>query len=222
MSVVGRGGVVPIEVARKLHAERDQALAYLERAQRESAALRRALQQREADMEDSTALRAELDAARARFEALEADHAAATLKLGELHASEPDGARVQELLGDLANLRRRTAIDVAAAVRSERLRLLGRLAEVRATVFWALEASPDPNSTWYTGLVGIREQIDQQLRAEHASVFGTAGDVFDPRLHEAVGNAPGGPPGRIARVESPGVALDDGTVVTPARVWVSA
>lgn len=192
-----RGGVVPLEVARRLHAERDQALAQLERA------------------------RAQLDAARVRVEELEAAHEAATAQLGELHASEPDGARVQELLADLANLRRRREIDVAAVVRAEQLRLLGRLAEVRDTVHWALAASPDPGSPWYAGLIGIREQIDQQLRAEGAWVFGEAGEVFDPRVHEAVGAAAGGTAGRIARVESPGVSLEDGTVVRPARVWVS-
>ncbi len=222
MSGLARGGVVPIDVARKLHAERDQALAHLDRARHEALTLRRALAQREAAIEDCSALQADLDAARARLTVLEAEHDAAMAQLGDLHASEPDGARVQELLGDLANLRRRRDLDVAAVVRAEQIRLLGRLAEVRDTVYWALAASPDPSSPWYAGLTGIREQIDQQLRAEGASVFGAAGEVFDPRVHEAVGMAPGANPGRILRVESPGVALEDGTVVRPARVLVSS
>lgn len=262
----GRGEVIPIEVARQIHAEREQAVAQLQRAQQDSAMLRRLLDQREeeqrrllqtaraleaelvnarrtpaaknlpdleasersarkerdAAVSECAELRARLEAATSRVAELESAQLAAEAQVGQVHEAEPDGARVHELLADLANLRRRKEIDVAAGVRAEHIRLLGRLGEVRDSVAWALAAGPDPKSPWYAGLVGIRDQVDAQLRAEGATLFGQPGEPFDPRLHEAIGTAPGAPPDRIQHVESPGIALEDGTVVRPARVLVTA
>jgi molecular chaperone GrpE len=226
--------VVPLEVARQLHADRERAVGELDRARHETAVLRKALEQREAERhrvaehlrdaeaEACASLRSQLDAARARIGQLEAAHSAALAEIDTLHRSEPDAARVEELKVDLANLRRRQDKDVALQVRSEKLRLLGRLAEVGDSVHWALGANPDPSSPWYAGLIAIRDQVDQQLEAEGATRFGAAGEAFDPRVHDAVGTAPGAVAGRIARVESPGVRLADGTLVRPARVLVAA
>lgn len=234
MSYRGRGEVVPIDLARQIQAERDRALAQLERTQQEALALRRALDQANARLDQAQAkvdaerqeavdavgrLRAERDRATAQLVRLEA--AQTEVASREPPAAEVDEARVNELLGDLANVRRRRDLDVAAAVKGEQLRLLRRLADVRDTVHWALAAAPDPASPWYAGLVGIRDQIDRQLRAEGAGVYGEVGDAFDPRLHEALGHAPGGQAGHIQRVEAPGVRLDDGAIVRPARVLVA-
>jgi molecular chaperone GrpE len=263
----GRGEVIPIEVARQIHAEREQAVAQLQRAQQDSAMLRRLLDQREEeqrrllqtartleaelvnarrapapaknlpDLEASESraraqrdaavsecadLRARLEATTARLADLEAAQSTAEAQVGEVHEAQPDNGRVQELLADLANLRRRKEMDVAAGVRAEHVRLLGRLGDVRDSVAWALAAGPDPKSPWYAGLVGIRDQVDAQLRAEGATLFGEAGEAFDPRLHEAIGTAAGRPPDTIHHVEAPGIALDDGTIVRPARVVVTA
>jgi molecular chaperone GrpE len=222
-----REEAVPLEVARRIHAEREAALSLLERARHDTAQLRRALEQREGELArakaEVDALRVRLAAAEEQVAAHEAAHDDADTRLGDMHRGDPDGGRVQELLGDLANLRRRRAIDLAAGQRAEQVRLLGRLAEVRDSVMWGLGAHPDPTSAWYAGLVAIRDQVDAQLQAEGVSLTGRVGEPFDPRLHEGIGtvHAPGLPAGVVARVESPGLRFDDGTVVRPARVSVA-
>ena len=208
-----REGADLLTSARQLQAERDHALGLLERARHENEALRRA------QRDDAERGRAAFERAQARVAEVEAAYAALAAAPPK---PEPDGSRVEELLGDLANVRRRRDLDVAAAVKAEQIRLLVRLTDVRDTVHWALAASPDERSAWHVGLVGIRDQIDRQLRAEGAAVFGAVGEDFDPRLHEALGAEDRGAPGTLTRVEAPGVRLDDGTVVRPARVMVSA
>ncbi|MDP2308892.1 MAG: nucleotide exchange factor GrpE [Pseudomonadota bacterium] len=236
-----REEVVSLEVARQLHAEREAALAQLERAHQDAAQLRRTLAQREADLRAlgqvaqglesevvkaraaCDELRGRLAAAQATVEGHRQTHAEADARLGDVHRSDPDGTRVQELLADLANLRRRRDIDLAVGQRAERVRLLTRLAEVRDSVTWGLGANPDPTSPWYAGLVAIRDQIDAQLHAEGVSLTGRVGERFDARVHDGVGTIPsaGLPPGVVARVETPGLQLEDGTLVRPARVSVA-
>jgi molecular chaperone GrpE len=240
---------VPLELARRLHAEREAALMQLQRAREEAAQLRRALEVREEERRTlaraAQGLQAELTRARAEAHAAHAaecevlrqklvaaevalaenerEHAHAEARLGELHREPPEEtARVAELLGDLANIRRRRDEDVAAGQRAERVRLLARLAEVRDSVAWGLAAATDRASPWYAGLEAIRDQVDTQLHAEGATLFGTVGEFFDPHQHEALAMVPlpDHPPGRVARVERPGIRLADGTLVRPARVLV--
>jgi molecular chaperone GrpE (heat shock protein) len=236
-----REDAVPLEVARRIHAEREAAMGQLEVARADAAKLRHALQQREEEhrvlVQTARGLQAELARARTECEALRARlasaeediaaqtaaHTAADAELGDVHRSDPDGGRVQELLEDIANLRRRRTIDLEAGQRTERVRLLGRLAEVRESVMWGLGTHPDVSSPWYTGLVAIRDQLDAQLHAEGARLTGRVGEPFDPRVHEGIGTLArtGLPAGVVARVESQGLVLDDGTVVRPARVSVA-
>lgn len=220
-----QGQVISLEVARRIDDERQQALARLARAQHDAAALREALEQHEAEHRRLQAAladtRARLAAAEGANEARAADTQAADARAAESKA-EPDQARIQELLGDLANVRRRRDLDLAVGVRAELIRLLKRLADVRDSVHWALAAQPDPASPWFVGLVGIRDQIDRQLRAEGASVYGAVGDWFDPHLHQALSTEEGPASGTVLRVEAPGIRLDDGTIVRPARVAVAA
>lgn len=143
--------------------------------------------------------------------------------LDELRESSPDAARLQRLAADLANVRRQRDQQIEAGIVRERARLLGELATVRDSVSAALGRNPDPTSPWYAGLLAVQAQIDGALHREGAKVVGQRGERFDPRVHEAVATAPSdGEPGMVLEVLGHGIALEDDTLVRPARVIVSA
>jgi molecular chaperone GrpE len=220
-----RGDVVPLEVARRIHAERDAALAKLDRAREETLELGRTVARQDAD-------RAALSR---RVSELEAENAALAAERAGLRAdlegardeaqgrSDAEGPRVLALLADLANLRRRRDLDLAAGQRAVQVRLLGRLGELRDSLARALATSLDPADPWHAGLLGIRDQADAELRAEGVTLVGEVGEPFDPRVHEAITAVavPGHARGIVLRVDAPGLRLEDGAMARPARVVVS-
>ncbi|HHO53856.1 MAG TPA: nucleotide exchange factor GrpE [Deltaproteobacteria bacterium] len=136
-------------------------------------------------------------------------------------APPPDSDRAQRLAADLANVRRHQDEAIAQGVRQGTVKLLAELASIRDTIDRAIAANPTGSGPWHDGLLAIRSKIDAGLAREGAIPFGSAGERFDPSLHEPLGIAGEGPPDLVHEVVSSGLMLDDGTVVVPARVIVT-
>ena len=276
-----RAELVPRELAERLAAERDEAVARFERALRELQALRRQggrldghaaelqrtrrrasalASERDALAEELQALsegredlaerlraaEAERGVLRRRLRAAEAEREAVAERLRAAEAEREAVAerpraereapraspreasdadeRVKRLVADLANVRRHRDEAIAAGIRAERSRLLAGVAQLRDSLQRALDMHPDPDSPWYAGLVATLHQLDQLLTREGATLVGAPGEPFNPHIHEAVATAsqPGVPEGLILELHRPGLVLEDGSLVRPAQVVVSA
>ena len=142
--------------------------------------------------------------------------------LAELQDVDPDRERAMRLTADLANMRRNQAQVIQQRVRSETQRLLIEIGSIRDTVERALASGPPVGGPWHDGLLAIRSRVDTVLKREGVTLIGEVGEHFDPKLHEAIGTAPGDSPDTVQEVVSSGLMLDDGSVIVPARVLVSA
>lgn len=193
-----RGGVVDVETARRAVAqvteERDALARQLRRAQDQLGSLERQLEERQAQS------RREVRPTR------------------EPAALE---ARIRRLEADLHNLRRHQAEAVERGVRERTDAHLLELVSVHDAVQRALDALPDRDGPWHTGLNAVLDRIDTALAREGLERVGRPGEPFDPRLHEGVGTAPGAP-GTIVQTVSSGLVRGDGGVLVPARVVVGA
>lgn len=135
-------------------------------------------------------------------------------------ALDEDG-RVARLVADLANVRRHRDEAIERARREEKVAGLLALAEVQDDLERSLAAMPERRGPWFDGHEAIRSKVRSMIHRAGARPVGVAGELFDPRIHEAVGVVPG-EDGRVAEVEQVGFQLDDGTLVRPARVRVGA
>lgn len=186
-------------------------------------ALEDALVQARAQVEGAMA-----EAARFRVEAEQArdDASAAATRLAELsrqdRAAEEADPRLVELKADLANVRRHVQDEIARGVRDERVARLQGLLEVHDDLLRSLHYQTDIRSPWYQGHAAILKRTEAELRRAGASPVGGVGEPFDPQRHEALALRPaeGRPSGTVASVEQVGFALEDGTLVRPARVVV--
>lgn len=222
--------------------------AALQRSQQENQHLRHRLSQRRADDADIGQLReavARLRAENARLrdrnarlqgehEQLSASVSALREENAQLSAAPPQkpepvdaSERVLRLSADIANLRRRQAEEVDRARRSARARLLREFVESLDVLERALDSHPDPESAWHKGTDGVRRKMLATLTQAGVERLGAVGEVFDPRIHEAVGLDPTGsvPAEHIARVMQPGYRFTDTQIadalIRPARVIVS-
>lgn len=124
---------------------------------------------------------------------------------------------------DYENLQRRTVRDAAAEQERARARVLEaflpvfELAQIAAH---QAELHPGPVSE---GVVLMAREFARMLEREGLVAVGKAGEAFDPRIHEAVGQeeAAGLAPGAVARVVLPGYRLGD-RVLRFAKVLVAA
>lgn len=212
---------VPVELARKLKAERDRLAEQLESARR-----------------GQDRLSAELEAERVERDALESRLQQAEAELAELREQaqsqpsapdEPDAEvvsrlsrRVVELTDDLERVQRRTGTTIEEARRDERVRILGGLGDVLDSVERALQFGAD--GPWGEGLRAIRDQIFSFMRAEGATITGAVGESMDPRLHEAIAVVDDDQhaSGEIVAIDRHGIELEDGTVARAAQVHVAA
>lgn len=179
-------------------------------------------------------LQRQLEAAEARIEQLQLrceealaerdrEHAARRAAQAQAHtARAPEPDRLQRLAADLANVRRHQGEAIERGIRQGTAQLLAELVSIRDTVDRAIATSPQGPGPWHDGLVAIRSRVDASLARQGARPFGRAGERFDPGLHEPLGIVQGSPPETIDEVVSSGLALDDGTVVVPARVIITA
>ncbi|TNE90976.1 MAG: nucleotide exchange factor GrpE [Deltaproteobacteria bacterium] len=185
--------------------ERRELLAQLRESEREREHLREA--------------RAEALAARdAERAARQAAEAAAI----ELRDCAPEADRIQRLAADLENVRRRQATAIRQGVEQQTDHLLVAMASVRDSVQRAIDALPETSGAWYDGLLAVLARIDSVLAREGVSRTGARGEHFDPQLHEAVGTVDGDAPNLVRETVSSGLVREDGRVVVPAKVLVTA
>ena len=191
-----RPQTVPLRLAQQLQLERDEALHELELTKRQ--------------------LRQARAAAPAQLQALEASEQALRAEVDELLD------RNQALSHQLELLHEQLEAEPVSPPTPPPTAAAQSLMHVRDSVARALDASPDASNPWHQGLEAIMAQVDAELRAAGATLFGQAGEAFDPHIHEAIGvtDSPDLLPGVLASVSRPGVRIDD-VVLHPAQVIVS-
>ena len=144
-------------------------------------------------------------------------------RLQQEQRCEEGDPRLQNLAQDLRRIRDRTASEAAQARQQERVRRLQDLAQVYDNLRRALQASDDATSPWHQGYLAILSDVEAAFDRAGAQPLGRVGEPFDPQRHEAVAMVDAQDPeqdDRLVAVEQVGFALDDGTLVRPARVVV--
>jgi molecular chaperone GrpE len=97
-------------------------------------------------------------------------------------------ALVQRVQADFVNYRNRVAVEREEIRRNSTRRLGVRMLDSVDQFETALGAErPDGvEDSWFDGFDGIRRSLLQVLSSEGIEPYETAGDLFDPRLHEAL------------------------------------
>src|SRR3989344_1593595 len=72
---------------------------------------------------------------------------------------------------------------------------------------------------WVAGVIGIKKQFEDYLKAQKVETMSAVGEVFDPLKHEAVESVEGGDTDKIAEEVQKGYLLD-GEVFRPAKVKI--
>lgn len=216
---------VPLRVAQQWAEERRRLIAEVQELRRENDRLLAKGKDTEADHQalerratEAETIAAELREALAERAGRESRSDADTQRLSRL------SRHIEELTGDLERVQRKTSQAVNDARREERLRLIAGLGDVLDSIDRGLESEVDER--WKQGLEAIRAQFLTFLRAEKVQLVGEVGEPMDPRHHQAIAaieadEAHGYVPGQIVRVERPGLALEEGTLVRPALVTVA-
>lgn len=174
--------------------------------------------QREELREERDALLAEREELRAELEGLRAQPPADD-ELGRLER------RVEELLDDIARLRRNQARELEAGARAGARGALEGMLEVRDNMARALELLSGDGGPWEQGFAGVLGQLDAALARAGVRPFGAVGERFDPTIHEAVGLEAdeGLESGSLRRVERVGFRFEEGgALLRPAQVVVAA
>ncbi|MFT5684050.1 MAG: molecular chaperone GrpE [Myxococcota bacterium] len=198
-----------------------QILAERQAAADEITRLRAALQEREASLRTAHAelQLAQQDAAVARQEA-----ATARQEPADTEALQDTRRKLHRLAADMANLRRRQGEEQTRVRTEARAGLLREFVEILDGMDRALAANTDTESPWHQGSVALKRQMMLLLSRAGVERFGAVGEVFSPHLHEAIGATPHSdqPVDHIAATVQAGYRFDDGSLIRPARVVVSA
>ena len=192
-----------------------------ERVEALEGALSEARAQLEAALEEAAIARTEAE--EAREQAHQDSLALAELRRQERAQEEVADPRVAELKADLANVRRHVETEIARGIRLERVARLQGMLEVHDDLLRSLHYQTDITSPWYQGHSAILKRTEQELTRAGARPTGKVGERFDPTRHEALAMRPAGdgPADVVVAVEQVGWALEDGSLVRPARVIVS-
>ena len=144
----------------------------------------------------------------------------------KLAAAEKQIDDYKFVVADYENARKRTArdADVAKKYAAEPLArdLLGALDNLDRALAAAKKAGD--NGPLATGVAATAAQLLAVLQRHGVTrIECGAGTPFDPKLHEAISEQPGGeiPPGQIVQVYQPGYLFHD-RVLRPASVVVAA
>jgi molecular chaperone GrpE len=164
-----------------------------------------------------------------------ADESAADDKVVEMPAPTPEEELARErddykdrwmrAVAEQDNLRKRTRRDVVEARLFATADVMRDLLEVLDNFDRALDGDPDENgdAAFRKGVEMIRDRLRETLERRNLKRIEVAvGDEFDPRLHEAVAQVPGGDAasGSVLEVAQAGYRLDD-MILRPARVIVA-
>jgi molecular chaperone GrpE len=128
--------------------------------------------------------------------------------------------RYKRALADLANYRRRSALEIERRVAEARESALRDWLDAVDSVERAMAMGSD--GPCLDGLRAVLDQMDAVLARQGAQRIGATGDRFDPERHEAIAvQASAEVPDRtILAVERSGYALGD-RVIRPAQVVVA-
>lgn len=133
-------------------------------------------------------------------------------------------ALVQRVQADFVNYRNRVSDERDEIRRSATRRLALRVLDVADQFDSALDAErPEGvNESWLEGIEGIRRALAQMLSSEGIEPFESAGDQFDPRLHEALLTAESDkvPSNTVLNVLRKGYKMGD-DVIRAAQVQIS-
>ena len=147
-----------------------------------------------------------------------------TAELEALKAeAEEHRERSLRLAAELENVRRRSARELDSARRFALERFTGELLPVADSLELALSSSEDAPGAVREGLEITLKQLRDVLARHHIEgVMPSAGDAFDPELHEAMATQPSdkAEPDHILHVVQKGYRLHD-RLLRPARVIVA-
>lgn len=132
-------------------------------------------------------------------------------------------AMAQRAQADLANYKRRAAEDRQQSLINSKADILRKFLGVVDDFSRAIEMLPaDADPGWREGLSLVQRNLVSVLESEGVSKIDSAGEPFDPRLHEALAyqEIPDTPDGAIAAVMREGYRLDD-RLLRPAQVIVA-
>jgi molecular chaperone GrpE len=125
---------------------------------------------------------------------------------------------------ELENLRKRTAAEIGAARKEERIAILSALLEVMDNLERALDFDDAMHAQrpFARGVRAAYEQMLGLLKRFGAHPIEALGEAFDPHDHEALRTVdlPDQPPGVVAEVLQTGYRMSDGSVLRPAKVAV--
>jgi len=125
---------------------------------------------------------------------------------------------------DFINYKRRTSQDQQEERAAAQVAVLEQLLPVLDNLGRAIQAAPaeNANQPWTQGILLVGKQLFSTLEQMGVRQVGKEGEVFDPRLHEAVMSQPdtGLETGTIVQVTRPGYALND-RIIRPAQVIVA-
>ena len=153
-------------------------------------------------------------------------------QLAELHLKlESEQQKSEEYLdllrrtqADFINYKRRTGQEQQEGRVAGQASVLEQLLPVLDDLGRALSSAPPEmaNSPWVQGLLLVARRLMSTLESMGVRQIGRPGELFDPRLHEAVSILPntGAAEGTIAQVTRPGYALGE-RIIRPAQVIVA-
>jgi molecular chaperone GrpE len=135
--------------------------------------------------------------------------------------------REEELLravAEMTNVQRRRKTEAEQTIRYAQESLIRELLPVLDDFERALAAMPGtPHDPLHAGVELVRDRMMKILEKEGLVLIPSAGQPFDPNLHDAIGERvapPGVAPGTVLDVAQPGYALND-RVLRHAKVVVA-
>jgi molecular chaperone GrpE len=229
--------VVPFEKAKKIAVQRDKLADEVDELRRQNEQLveqRRKAEARGDELETRAAEAEEkLRELQAKLDEQQVESAGGRQR-DEERAEREAGAReeeqqvsrlqrrVQSLSSDLERIRRKMEEAEETGRLEERKRLLAGFGTLLDSVERGLSmATEGPERK---GLEAIYSQLVDFLRRAGATLIDETGEAMDPYRHEAVDvvSPPEANSREIVEVVRPGIELEDGTVVLPAKVQVAA
>jgi molecular chaperone GrpE len=130
----------------------------------------------------------------------------------------------QRARAELTNYKRRVDRERAEIHATARIPVLARFLDVLDDLERALENAPESldGDGWFEGLMLVQRKFSSLLEAEGVTEIETAGQMFDPALHEAIAqeSSEDHQEGEIIGAVQKGYRLGD-HVVRPARVRVA-
>jgi molecular chaperone GrpE len=130
----------------------------------------------------------------------------------------------QRAQADFMNYKRRTSLELEQKIRDANGGLLAQILPVIDDLQLALANVPSDldGHVWPQGISMIGQKLNHLLQMQGLEQIGSEGELFDPRVHEAVAyeEHPVYDEGQVARVYRVGYRLND-RVLRPAQVVVA-